>query len=287
MLRPVRGAKRFCGVTISLMTVITIAAWQGQGNLDDVEANFAALDSAASRAAEHDAQILVTPEMILSGYNIPRSDLMAQSHIDFADRVAQVATRYGITILAGVPEFVHDGGSESRTACYNTSLLVSSTGEPLLQYRKHQLFGELDRGLFTAGPTPVGVTEHLGITIGTMICYDVEFAESVREARRREVDLLLVPTAQMEGYDIVNDAVIRTRAWDNGMYVAYVNRVGSESDLTYIGQSSICSPSGQRIAGMASSNTEDLLFAQIDTAEVEAARALNPYLEDLRTDWRS
>lgn len=263
------------------MSILTIAAWQAEGRLTDVEANTDSVRAAARWAKEMEADLLITPEMFLSGYNVPRADLEAQADVDHAGIVAGIAQEVGIGIVAGVPEFV-DTPHPAGLGIYNTSVLVSDTGEVLMRHRKYQLFGDLDRGLFLPGVAPVTTAEFKDVTIGSMICFDVEFPESVRAARRAGVELLAVPTAQMIGYAPVNEHVIPARAWDNGLYLAYVNRVGTENDLTYIGQSSICSPYGERLAGLGAEAKEEMLFATIDTEIVAQARTENPYLEELR-----
>lgn len=257
------------------MSTLTIAAWQAAGHLDDREANLQAIHDAARAAAAAGAELLITPEMYLSGYNIPSEQLLRQAGTDPAAEIADVASAHGIAILAGVPEFTGDG-------VFNTSLLVTPDGQRLMQHRKYQLFGDLDRGLFRAGDDPVTTCTYRGVRLGTMICYDVEFPETVRAAALAGVEVLLVPTAQMEGFEHVNDVVISARAWDNGLYIAYTNRIGTEDNLTYIGRSVICDPRGRRVAEAAPGQVEDLLVYTIDTDAVADARTANPYLTDLR-----
>lgn len=259
------------------MSTLTIAAWQAAGHLDDREANLQAIHDAARAAAASGAELLITPEMYLSGYNIPSERLLRQAGTDPAAEIADVASAHGIAILAGVPEFTGDG-------VFNTSLLVTPDGQRLMQHRKYQLFGDLDRGLFRAGDDPVTMCTYRGVRLGTMICYDVEFPETVRAAALAGVEVLLVPTAQMEGFEHVNDVVISARAWDNGLYIAYTNRIGTEDNLTYIGRSVICDPKGRRVAEAAPGQVEDLLVYTIDTGAVADARTTNPYLTDLRRD---
>lgn len=258
------------------MSTLTIAAWQAAGHLDDREANLQAIHDAARRAAARGAELLVTPEMYLSGYNISSDRLLRQAGTDPVADIADVAATHGIAVLAGVPEFTAGG-------VYNTALLVAPDGRPLMQHRKYQLFGGLDRSLFLAGGSPVTVCTYRGVRLGAMICYDVEFPESVRAAAMAGVEVLLVPTAQMEGFEHVNDVVISARAWDNGLYLAYTNRIGTEGSLTYIGRSVICDPVGARVAEAAPGQVEDLLVYTVDTALVAAARTANPYLADLRS----
>ncbi|CAM5716447.1 Carbon-nitrogen hydrolase OS=Streptomyces alboniger OX=132473 GN=CP975_05405 PE=3 SV=1 [Streptomyces alboniger] len=77
-----------------------------------------------------------------------------------------------------------------------------------------------------------------------MICYDVEFPENVRAHALAGTDLLLVPTAQMHPFQFVAESVVPVRAFENQMYVAYVNRVGQEGEFEFVGLSTLAGPDG-------------------------------------------
>ena len=94
------------------------------------------------------------------------------------------------------------------------------------------------------------------------------------------MDLLLVPTAQMEPYEQVARHVIPARAYENQVYLAYANHSGAENGLGYIGLSSICGPNGAVLA-MAGTG-EEMLFAEIDTAHHQAVRRADPFFTDRR-----
>jgi predicted amidohydrolase len=113
-----------------------------------------------------------------------------------------------------------------------------------------------------------------------MICYDVEFPEAVRHAALAGAHLVAVPTAQMQPFEFVADHLIRTRAWENQLYVAYINHDGSEADTMYVGRSSIAAPDATVLSRIESGS--GLLYADVDTAVVDAAREANPYLLDRR-----
>jgi predicted amidohydrolase len=115
-----------------------------------------------------------------------------------------------------------------------------------------------------------------------LICYDVEFPEPVRAAARAGAHLVAVPTAQMEPFEFVAEQLVRARAWENQVYLAYANHTGREGDLVYVGRSSIVGPNAEVLdsAGLEAR----VLRATLETAAVERAQRENPYLTDLRTD---
>lgn len=269
---------------------LKIAAWQVSSVSGTIAENLAALDAAAVRAAKGGAKLLITPEMFITGYNIGEKvrELAAEQPLE---KVREIAQKHGIAIIVGGPELVEtpqSGGTAaaatgSEACVMNAAWFISDTGEVLARHHKVQLFGELDRELFTAGTAPVTLATYRGHKIALLICFDVEFPETVRAAARAGAELVAVPTAQMEPFSFVNQHLIRTRAWENGIHIAYVNQCGQEGELRYVGQSVIASPLGEHLAAAAPAG-EELLFAELDPQDALTARANNPYLTELRRD---
>ncbi|KQR40549.1 hypothetical protein ASF80_10935 [Microbacterium sp. Leaf159] len=255
---------------------MTIAGLQHPGVPGDVDANLAIIADAARQAADKGARVLVTPEMFVTGYNIG-AGLAPLAVPELVDRVAAVAIETGIAIIAGLPE-PHPGGGIT-----NSLVVIDRDGTELLRYRKTHLFGDLDRSLFVQGDTLPGTVELDGVTLSVLICYDVEFPETVRAAALNGADAVIVPTAQMEPYAHIAERLIPVRAWENQIHVVYINRVGDEGDLTYVGRSSVVSPDGVTLAALGASDT-GLLIATIDPEATRRARRENPYLADRRTD---
>lgn len=256
---------------------VTIAGLQHAGVPGDVDANLQILTEAATDAASQGARILVTPEMFVTGYNI--GERLAQiASRDLPERVAKIAAEANIAIVAGLPEPLPDG------TLANALVVVDSDGSVLLNYRKTHLFGNLDRSLFVAGnalPDPIEID---GVLFSFLICYDVEFPETVRAAALRGVDAVIVPTAQMEPYGHIAEHLIPVRAWENQVYVVYVNHSGSENGLHYVGLSSIVDPRGETLASLGGTEAHGLMFATIDPAVTAQARLDNPYLRDRRPE---
>ncbi|MFE1861538.1 carbon-nitrogen hydrolase family protein [Streptomyces anandii] len=251
------------------------ALLQSSGRPGSVAENLQVLDAAAGRAAAAGAGLLVTPEMFLTGYAIGDGTgrLAEPADGDSADAIAEIAGRHGLALAYGYPE--RDGD-----AVFNSVQLIASDGTRLANYRKTHLFGCFERDHFTPGDTPVVQAELNGLTVGLMICYDVEFPENVRAHALAGTDLLLVPTAQMHPFQFVAESLVPVRAWESQMYVAYVNRVGREGEFEFIGLSTLAGPDG--IARTRAGRAEELVFADADRAFLAASREANPYLKDRR-----
>ncbi|MGY6021094.1 carbon-nitrogen hydrolase family protein [Streptomyces spinosirectus] len=251
------------------------ALLQSSGRPGSVAENLKVLDAAAGRAAAAGAALLAAPEMFLTGYAIGDdiARLAEPAGGASAEAIADIASRHGLAIAYGYPE--RDGGT-----VFNSAQLISADGDRLANYRKTHLFGCFERDHFTPGGQPVVQAELGGLTVGLMICYDVEFPENVRAHALAGTDLLLVPTAQMHPFQFVAESMIPVRAFENQMYVAYVNRVGREGEFDFVGLSTLAGPDG--IARTRAGRGEDLVVADADPAFLAASREANPYLKDRR-----
>lgn len=253
---------------------LQIAVLQTAGAPGDVGKNLAELRATARAAATEGADLLITPELFLTGYDIgPLVHELART--DLIGAAAKVAREEQTALLVGLPLF-EDG------LYYNAAVFIDETGEVTSIYRKTHLFSELDHTYFTAGNELVSIVEFRGVRIATLICYDVEFPEPVRAAAIAGAHLIAVPTAQMAPFEFIAEQVVRTRAWENQVYLAYANHDGQELTLSYVGRSRIVDPFAKVLDSV--EHGTRTLVATIDTEIVDQARRANPYLDDRRSD---
>ncbi|GAA3548860.1 carbon-nitrogen hydrolase family protein [Amycolatopsis ultiminotia] len=235
---------------------------------------YAELPEAVATAAEHGAGLVVTAEMITTGYHIGEAAHRLAEPADgpLSAALGALAARHGVALAYGYPE--RDGPT-----VYNSAQLLGPDGSRLANYRKTHLFGDLDRTRFAPGDEPVVQADFGGLRTGLLICYDVEFPEMVRAHALAGTHLLLVPTALMQPYERVADLLVPVRAHENGLYVVYANRCDTEGELTYCGHSSISAPD----ATLAKAGTgPELIFADVDLTALTRAREETPYLTDRR-----
>jgi predicted amidohydrolase len=256
-----------------------IALYQGPAEAGSLARNLDLLEARAAQAAGRGAGLMICPEMFLSGYNIgaeQASRLAELPNGPALTRVAALARKSGIALLVGYPERGDDD------AIYNAVRLIARDGRSLASYRKCHLFGDLDRGMFRAGDSSPAVIELDGIRVGLLICYDVEFPETVRLLALAGADLVAVPTALMDPFEVVARILVPARAVENQVFLAYANRCGQEGDLRYCGQSCVVGPDGADL--VRAGGGEELVFADLDLDRLRAARALSPYLRDRRPE---
>lgn len=258
-----------------------IALWQtGSADLGQ-------LRSRALEAAAAGARLLVVPEAFTSGYAVPGiADLAQPADGPWATDIAAIAADAGLAILYGFPE--RDGrrvfnsaqlidGESRAQPCGEHSHFRTRLG---VIHRKCHLYGDADLASYTPGDGFTALAELDGVRIGIVICYDVEFPESVRTLALAGADLVAVPTALMRPYEVVARTIVPARAYENQVYVAYANRSGDEGDLNYCGESCVVGPDGVDLARAGSG--DELLLAEIDPARLAASRADNTHLSDRR-----
>ncbi len=241
------------------------------------ELNLARIRAAAAAARAFGAQLLVTPELGLTGYAIG-DDLQRLAEPADGPLVTQLqalACDVGLHIVAGFPEL--DG-----TAVYNSVALAGAGG--ISVYRKCHLFGSEERAHFKPSAQPPILVDIAGLKTGLLICYDVEFPEMARGLALAGAELIVVPTAlpATPGQRRVSEVLVPSRALENHVFVAYAGLCGTERGVNHAGCSVIVGPDGADLARAGSG--EALLMARIDPAARAAAQRENPYLIDRRSD---
>lgn len=259
--------------------MMRIACAQVRAKATEPEVVLRDLDQLAARAAQEGAQLLITPEMYLSGYNIGVAEVRHRARaVDGAyyEAVSQIARDQDLAILYGYPELGEDG------VIYNSAQLVDETGKLILNYRKTHLYGDVDKAQFSAGDRRSEIAMFHGWKVALAICYDVEFPELLRAYARDGAEIVLVPTANMLPYTGVATRLVPARAEENGFYVAYCNYVGTEGVFEYCGLSCVCGPDGTDRAR--ADQSEQLIIADLNRDDVAKCRTLTTYLSDIRDE---
>ena len=239
----------------------------------------ARLDAVARRAAEAGADLLITPEMALTGYNIGAEAVRAAADPDdgpMSAALTKIARNHCISLVAGLPT------ADAAGRVHNTARLIDAEGRVVATYHKTHLYGSVDRAQFSAGPALSPVVEIAGWKVGLAICYDVEFPELVRALVLAGAEVLLVPTANMRPYDSVATRLVPARAEENEVFVAYANYCGSEGEFDYCGLSCICGPDGADLAR--AGRDEELIFADISKEWLAATRRHSTHRQDRRPE---
>lgn len=263
---------------------LTVAAIQMEPEVGQKVRNLRRSVELIEQAAAQGAQVIVLPELVNTGYMF-RSRQEAFSlaeEIPSGESVAawsETARHLGVYIVAGMCERVGD-------KLFNAAATVGPRGH-LSTYRKLHLWGD-EHLFFESGDLglPVLHTEHG--RIATVICYDGWFPEVYRLLAVRGADIVCMPTnwVPMRGQTPDRPAMANTlamaNAHSNGLNIVCANRAGTERGQAFIGQSLIVGADGWPLAGPASADREEILYAQINVKHSRQARHLNAFNDVLR-----
>lgn len=288
---------------------IRLAIWQGPGQAGSEAAvldNLARLEAVCAIAAAQQVQLLVFPELYLSGYLLtPDAVCTLAESVEGPSlaRVAAAARRHGLAVCCPYPERATVGGVERF---YDAMALFGADGCLLRNYRKTHLWGPDEKRCWTPGylhveEGPAWTVQRVhGVPVGLLNCYEAEFPELSRLLALRGAKLLVIPTAADawallstgertdRPYPDVSRTLIPAHAFQNHCFVAYANRCGEETvqgivKASYLGNSIICGPHGDVLCAARSEPT--LLVADCLLAEYGPTHPMGTsYLEDLRPD---
>ncbi|HET9813461.1 MAG TPA: NAD+ synthase [Sphingomicrobium sp.] len=226
------------------MDKLRIAFAQMNQRVGDLEGNAAAMLEMRRRAKG--ADLLMCPELQLIGY--PPEDLVLKPEFvrrahECTDRLVQATVEPGPAMLIGT--VVSEGG---RT--YN-AMLLADRGRVIGRTLKHELpnYGTFDeKRIFASGPLPEPI-EFNGVKIGVPICEDIWQEVVCAHLAEAGAELLLVPNGSP--YELDKDdkryRLVRSRAVETALPIAYLNRVGGQDELVFDGSSFIVHPDGERV----------------------------------------
>lgn len=239
-----------------------IAGVQTDVTIGDVERNLEMIVRWIKETRSAGAELTIFPECAVTGYcfeSLDEARPVSQTIPGPAtDRVCAACADLGGYAVFGMLEA--DG-----PRMFNAAVLAGAGGV-IGSYRKvHLPFLGIDR-YTTYGDRPFAVSLAGELRIGMNICYDAAFPEAARAMAIQGADLIVLPTNWPPGAQCMAANTINARALENAVYYAAVNRVGRERGFTFIGQSSICDPSGNTLA-RANETDETVLYAEVEPAK--------------------
>jgi NAD+ synthase len=195
------------------------------------------------------ADLLLCPELQLIGY--PPEDLVLKPEfvrrtLECTEELVDATAEPGPALLIGT--VVHEGGLN-----YNAALLADS-GKVIGRTLKRELpnYGTFDeKRIFAPGPLPEPI-EFKGVKLGVPICEDIWQEVVCGHLAETGAEMLLVPNGSP--YELDKDdkryQLVRSRALQTALPIAYLNRVGGQDELAFDGSSFIVHPDGERVVQM-------------------------------------
>jgi NAD+ synthase (glutamine-hydrolysing) len=254
---------------VSESTTLRIALAQVNATVGDVDGNVRLVIEWIGRARDAGAQLVLFPELVLSGY--PAEDLWLKRH--FLDRIGEALHE----VAARVQDVVAVVGFPERSAAIHNSAAVLADGAVRGVYRKMLLpnYGVFDeRRYFEPGTTPSVIVLN-GARIGLTICEDIWFpgapasVEALAGAR-----LIVNPSASpyQRGKGIARERMVAERTAETGAAFAMCNTVGAQDELVFDGHSVVVSEQGETLA-RARQFAEDLVICDLELPVAAATEA--------------
>ncbi len=262
---------------------LTIAFAQMNQRVGDLEGNAAAILDMRRRSAG--ADLLIVPELQLTGY--PPEDLVLKPEFvrrthECTDQLVQATAEPGPALLFGTV-IAEDGANHN-------AFVLADGGRMLGRTLKHELpnYGTFDeKRIFVPGPLPEPL-EFKGVKLGVPICEDIWQEIVCAHLADAGAELLLVPNGSP--YELDKDEgryrLVRERALQTSLPIAYLNRVGGQDELVFDGSSFILHPDGERVVQLCDWEEELLLTEWERTAEgwrcmTRVSHALDAFPEDV------
>ena len=239
----------------------------------DIDGNVERLTGAIAEASSVGADLVVLPELAVTGY--PPEDLLLRPGFvraarEAVDEVARACT--DTVALVGAPAFERDLANAA---------FVCAGGEVAGVYRKHFLpnYGVFDEHRYFAAGRELLLLELGDVLVGPTICEDVwqpgpPATDLALAGATLLVNLSASPFHVGKAED--REEMLVTRARDNAVYVGFCNLVGGQDELVFDGHSVVLDDEGEVIA-RAPGFEEALLVVDLDPTE-----AIGRRLRDVR-----
>ena len=267
------------------MQDLTLALLQIDATQNDIDGNLAKITARANEAAGKGANLMVSCELGLSGFLLSRGDYEAIAQTipgPATEAVGEVARSRNAWIVFGMPE--RDGDD-----IYNSVAMLDPNGNLAARYRKSHLW-LTENQTFARGDDLCIVDTEFG-KVGLCICYDIMYPEFIRSLAANGAGVIshstgMVTTEDCDrfGWDAeFYNAFIRTRAWENQVYIASCNRCGNDQFLYFLANSCVASPWGTIEDKLG--HAEGTLTVRTDFARLSDWQKIAPYWDDRRPDF--
>jgi len=258
----------------------------------EIQHNIAKAADMVQQAAAGGANIVCLQELFASRYFPQTVDVkhygLAHSLPDESVAVMQkIAAAEKLTIIVPVYECARPGIN------FNTAVIVDADGSIAGKFRKvHIPEGPqyLEKYYFTPGNLGYPVFKTAYATIGVGICWDEWFPEVARILGIKGAEIIFYPSAIGSEPDRPEyssqaawETVIKSHGIANGLFVAALNRVGREDEMSFYGGSFISNPFGDVVA-RGDSHRDQVVAAELDLKQIMEFRNLFHFYRDRRPE---
>jgi predicted amidohydrolase len=252
--------------------------------LGDVEENARRAREAIARARAGGADLVVFPELSLTGYALGTVTEDVAIELDDAAIGAVADAADDVSVVVGCVE-------HGAVQTYNSALYLEAGAILHVQRKTHlPTYGRFEEQKhFSQGPALRAFDTRLG-RFALLICNDAWQAPLAYVAVHDGARVLIVPACSSLEHDSGTDPAEIERDWSDLLrfharflqaYVVFVNRVGEEAGLRFWGGSQVVDPWG-RVIAQAPRGEPALVQAELDLGAVRRRRRELPLLKDPR-----
>ncbi len=250
------------------MKPLRLALCQINPTVGDIEGNLDKILCFTESAIQEKAEIVVFPELAITGY-MPEDLLFYPSFIRRAENsLDKIIKKVGNFILIlGLPTKEDD--------LYNSAAILAR--EKLIDiYHKIYIpnYSLIDEVRYFKSGKRAPVYNYGGILFGLNIGEDIfhsTLPSLLQACKSAELIINISASPFQIGKFDRTLKMLSIRAYDLGVFIAYLNTVGGQDEKVFDGRSMLISPSGEIIA-LAKAFEEDLLLLEIDLEEITRAR---------------
>jgi NAD+ synthase (glutamine-hydrolysing) len=264
------------------MPAVRVAMAQINPTVGDLSGNSAKILAFAKRASAEGAQIVVFPEMALTGYPIEdlalSADFLTSSEKSLSKLASDLA-KAGLSELTAIVGYPGFAPNPTSWAIGQNNAAVITQGKVSESYSKHHLpnYSVFDEyRVFVPGQTLLSF-EVQGLRFATVICEDIwQSGGPVGQIGAAKVDLTLVLNGSPFEVSKTDSRLelVKSLAKSQSTAVAYVNLVGGQDDLVFDGNSFVVTAEGHEVA-RAKQFTEDLIVFDIESKNAIAVLSEN------------
>lgn len=260
------------------MKPLRVALAQFNPTVGDIKKNTDQIIRLIEEAKKKEVDVIAFPELCITGY--PPEDLLYKPHfikenLDALESIAEHAQ--GIVAVVGFVDHEHD--------LYN-ALGVLNDKKVIGKYYKQHLpnYGVFDEKRYFQKGNELLLLEMDGAKIGFAICEDIwQSTNPIQPQALNGAELIININASPFSASKTQSRIemIKTRARDHLVSIAYVNMVGGQDELVFDGASMIVNPKGEVVA-QAKSFEDELLISDISLEQAFRMQLKDTRLKHLR-----
>lgn len=241
---------------------------------EDKEKNMERVRKLAEQAAGQKVDLLVFPEMTLTGFTM--NTALAGEEMLFSPTLRffkDLSKKHNMAMAFG---YVEDFGGE-----YYNKLMVVSDGRILYDYDKIHPFNYGEEGRHYIGGHEVKTAVLKDMEFSGFVCYDLRFPE-IFQAVSDHTQMILVIANWPKERVLHWETLLRARAIENQCYVIGVNRIGKGNGIEYVESSMAFDPLGERLTKAHSKS--ELMLIDVEANKVKEVRRQFPFREDRQVE---